>query len=208
MKCILCFKLRNTILSSPIAPFLITAPSANHCAPSVIFLATAFNSHPGNGPVRALFIAHVLIFLPYPWLPYGDYTFWFFWSKLHQCSCTGGSSFWGSGDCFELARDLQKLLWELNNSLVIQLVKYPPALRETWEDPLEKRTTTHSNSGLENCMNCIVHGVTKSQTWLNDFHFTSGSRLIRVQSLASPFWECFALNMSSLWTSVNPSVNW
>ena len=41
---------------------------------------------------------------------------------------------------------------KLNNSLVIQLVKYPPALQETWEDPLEKRTTTHSNSGLENCM--------------------------------------------------------
>ena len=26
-------------------------------------------------------------------------------------------------------------------------------------------------SGLENSMNCIVHGVTKSQTWLSDFHF-------------------------------------
>ena len=26
-------------------------------------------------------------------------------------------------------------------------------------------------SGLENSMDCIVHGVTKSQTQLNDFHF-------------------------------------
>ena len=26
-------------------------------------------------------------------------------------------------------------------------------------------------SGLENSMYCIVHGVTKSQTWLSDFHF-------------------------------------
>ena len=26
-------------------------------------------------------------------------------------------------------------------------------------------------SGLENSMDCIVHGVTKSQIWLNDFHF-------------------------------------
>ena len=25
-------------------------------------------------------------------------------------------------------------------------------------------------SGLENSMDCLVHGVTKSQTWLNDFH--------------------------------------
>ena len=26
-------------------------------------------------------------------------------------------------------------------------------------------------SDLENSMDCIVHGITKSQTWLNDFHF-------------------------------------
>ena len=29
-------------------------------------------------------------------------------------------------------------------------------------------------SGLENPMDCIVPGVTKSWTWLKDFHFTSG----------------------------------
>ena len=27
------------------------------------------------------------------------------------------------------------------------------------------------SSGLENSMDCIVHGVTKSQTWLSNFHF-------------------------------------
>ena len=26
-------------------------------------------------------------------------------------------------------------------------------------------------SSLENFMDCIIHGVTKSQTWLSDFHF-------------------------------------
>ena len=26
-------------------------------------------------------------------------------------------------------------------------------------------------SGLENSMDCIVHGVTKSQTWMSNFHF-------------------------------------
>ena len=26
-------------------------------------------------------------------------------------------------------------------------------------------------SGLENSMDCIVHGVTKSRTWLSDFHW-------------------------------------
>ena len=62
---------------------------------------------------------------------------------------------------------------------VAQLVKNPPAMRETWvpslcwEDPLEKGTATHSFSGLENSMDCIVHGFTKSQTRLSDFHFTS-----------------------------------
>ena len=41
-----------------------------------------------------------------------------------------------------------------------------------WEDPLEKGTTTHRQySGLENSMDCIVHGVAKGQTQLSDFHF-------------------------------------
>ena len=59
-----------------------------------------------------------------------------------------------------------------------QLVKNLPAMQETWvlslgwKDPLEKGKATHSsNSGLENSMDCIVHGVAKSQTQLRDFHF-------------------------------------
>ena len=36
---------------------------------------------------------------------------------------------------------------------------------------LEKRKATHStHSGLENSIGCIVHGVSKSQTQLSDFH--------------------------------------
>ena len=31
-------------------------------------------------------------------------------------------------------------------------------------------------SGLDNLMDCTVHGVTKSQTQLRDFHFTSQSQ--------------------------------
>ena len=34
-------------------------------------------------------------------------------------------------------------------------------------------------SGLENSMDCIVHGVAKSQTGLGDFHFSSFSKLVR-----------------------------
>ena len=37
------------------------------------------------------------------------------------------------------------------------------------EDPLEKGKATHS--GLENAMDCIVHGISKSWTRLSDFHF-------------------------------------
>ena len=55
-------------------------------------------------------------------------------------------------------------------SLVAQLVKNLPAMREIrvqslgWEDPLEKGIASYQlqYSGLENSMDCIVHGVAKS----------------------------------------------
>ena len=59
-----------------------------------------------------------------------------------------------------------------------QLVKNPPAMQETWvwslgwEDPLEKGKATHTSIlGLENSMDCIVRGVSKSRTWLSGFCF-------------------------------------
>ena len=65
-------------------------------------------------------------------------------------------------------------------SLVAQTVKNLPAMWETWvqslgwEDPLEKgKDYPLQYSGLENSMDCIVHGVAKDQTRLSDFHFTS-----------------------------------
>ena len=57
-------------------------------------------------------------------------------------------------------------------SLAAQLVKNLPALKETWvwslswEDPYQLQY-----SGLENSMDCIVHGVANSWTWLGYFHF-------------------------------------
>ena len=58
-------------------------------------------------------------------------------------------------------------------SLVAQLVKNLPAMWETWvqslgwEDPLEKgKGYPLQYSGLENSLDCIVHGVAKSQTQL------------------------------------------
>ena len=51
-------------------------------------------------------------------------------------------------------------------SLMVQLVKNLPAMRETWvpslgwEDPLEKgKANPLQYSGLENSMDCIVHGT-------------------------------------------------
>ena len=38
--------------------------------------------------------------------------------------------------------------------------------------PGEEKGCPLQYSGLENSMDCIVHGVTKSQIWLSDFHVT------------------------------------
>ena len=63
-------------------------------------------------------------------------------------------------------------------SLVAQLVKDPPAIWETrvrtldWEDPLEKQKAIPLQcSGLENSMDCIVHGLAKSWAWWVTFTF-------------------------------------
>ena len=56
-------------------------------------------------------------------------------------------------------------------SLVAQLVKNPPAMQETWvlipglgRSPGEGSSYPLQYSDLENSMDCIVHGVTKSWT--------------------------------------------
>ena len=80
------------------------------------------------------------------------------------------------------------------------MVNSPPVMQETqetwvrslgWEDPLEKGKAAHSrNSGLENSMDCIVHGVTKRQTRLSRWdkqHImlaVSNSALIQFSSVA------------------------
>ena len=62
-------------------------------------------------------------------------------------------------------------------SLVSQLVKNLPSVQETWvqslgwEDPGEGKGYPLQYSGLDNSMDCIVHGVAKSQTRLSAFHF-------------------------------------
>ena len=65
-------------------------------------------------------------------------------------------------------------------SLVAQLVKNLPAMRETWvwslgwEDTLEEgKVGPLQYSGLENSMDSIVCGVAKNRTWMSDIHFAS-----------------------------------
>ena len=88
------------------------------------------------------------------------------------CSTPGSGRFPGEGIGYPLQYS--------QASLVAQTVKNPPAMWETWvrslgwEDPLEKgKTSPLQYSGLENSMDCIVHGVAKSWTQLSDFHFLS-----------------------------------
>ena len=69
-----------------------------------------------------------------------------------------------------------------------QLVKSLPTMWETWvqslgwEDSLGKGKLTHFQYfGLENSMDCLVHGVAESQTQLNNFHFTSQSSIKKLK---------------------------
>ena len=62
------------------------------------------------------------------------------------------------------------------SSLAAQLVKNPPAMRETWvrslswKDPLEKGKATHSSILAWRIPWTTIHGVSKSQTRLSNFH--------------------------------------
>ena len=45
------------------------------------------------------------------------------------------------------------------------------SIPELGKSPGEWNSYPFQYSYLENSMDCIVHGITKSQTWLSDFHF-------------------------------------
>ena len=83
----------------------------------------------------------------------------FLWSNSHPYKTTGKAIALTTGRA----------------SLVPQLVKNLPEMQETWvglgRSPGEGKGYPLQYSGLENSMDWIVHGVTKSQTWQRDFHF-------------------------------------
>ena len=71
-------------------------------------------------------------------------------------------------------------IFSLRASLVAQMEKNPPAMRENWvqslawEDPLKRRTTTHrfllGEFHGQRLAGYIVYGAAKHQTQLSDFH--------------------------------------
>ena len=87
------------------------------------------------------------------------------------------------GSPYILKHLLYKHLYMYGASLVAQLVKNPSAMRETCNagdlgsipglgrSPGEGKGYPFQYFGLENSMDSIVHGVTKSQPQLRDFHF-------------------------------------
>ena len=63
------------------------------------------------------------------------------------------------------------------------MTKNLPAMQKTWvqslgweDSPGEGKGYPLQYSGLENSMNCIVHGIAKSQTRLSDFHLLMVSK--------------------------------
>ena len=81
-------------------------------------------------------------------------------NEKYSLSLSSFKIFWGGGGA----------------SLIVQLVKNPPALQETSvrfldckESPGEEKGYPLQYSGLENSMDSRVNGVAKSQTWLSDF---------------------------------------
>ena len=85
---------------------------------------------------------------------------------------------WGPGRLVCSQTSLLILLNALLSSLVAWLVKNSPAMWEIWnqslgweDSPREGKDDPLQYPGLENSMDCMVHGVTKSWTQLSDFHF-------------------------------------
>ena len=101
-------------------------------------------------------------------------------------------------------------------SLVAQLVKNPPAMREIWawslgwEDSLEKGKATHS-SILAWRISWTVHEVSKSQTQLSDFHShflnqRSNEDIISDSMSSSAQWTWVWANSGRWWRTGKPGV--
>ena len=98
-------------------------------------------------------------------------------------------------------------------SLVFQIVKNLLAMLKTWvwspvwENPLEEGMVSHSSIlAWKIPMNrgvwwATVHGVTKSQTWLSDYHFHFHWTTITCPLLPPSYLPCLAL-ANGFWTKL------
>ena len=82
--------------------------------------------------------------------------------------------------------------------------KESAAMRETWvrslgwEDPLEEGKATHSSILAWRIPQTIIHGVTKSRTWLSNFHFQgTGKETVTNLSILDTFSPLISLPMCS-----------
>ena len=81
----------------------------------------------------------------------------------------------------------------------------------SWTHPQQPSCWFTQSTGLENSVNCIVHGVTKSRAWVGDFH----SLIHLSSSLCDPFWYLLfyaaSIKLSSLralgWAVFQPNAH-
>ena len=101
------------------------------------------------------------------------------YGKESTCNSGDPSSIPGSGR--STGEGIGYLLQNSWASLVAQLVKNLLPMQKIWvwslgwEDPLQEGMATHSRTGLENSVDCIVHAVAKSQTRLERFSLSNRS---------------------------------
>ena len=139
-------------------------------------------------------------------------------SSVSKCNSGDPSSIPGSGSSqvegtgyplqyswASLVAQLVESTWNVGNLVLT------PGLGRS---PGEGKGCPLQYSALENSMNCIVHGVTKSWTWLSDFHFiftamavlmTSHTIIYSHLSVSGPLFEVglvicvFCVDHNKLW---------
>ena len=109
-------------------------------------------------------------------------------------------------------------------SLVAQMVRNLPAMQDTWiqslgwEDPLEKIKASHYSILVQRIHGLyIVHGVTKSQAWLRDFHswniiFTFkalilSNKKIYIHTIPQTIYLHIVLSFSNFFTTKVTKIN-
>ena len=99
-------------------------------------------------------------------------------------------------------------------SLVAQLVKNPPAMQPAWvrsldwEDPWRRERLPIPVFWPGEFHNCIVHGVTKSQTRLSDFWFTLKSfKMDRIFDLLISLLGIYSKKSSEMYTNLYKQVH-